>query len=87
MAPPRLHLDADTSIKALYTALVARGHDVTRTPTAWMPREACDTDLDAGIEQQGQCDAAIAMLGEVWRTGVALTQGGCRFRRREDDNS
>jgi hypothetical protein len=30
---PRLHLDADTSIKALHTALLRRGHDVTRTPS------------------------------------------------------
>jgi len=29
----KLHLDADTSIKALHSALLARGHDVTRTPT------------------------------------------------------
>jgi hypothetical protein len=35
-------LDADTSIKALYTALIARGHDVTRTPNAWMPEHASD---------------------------------------------
>jgi uncharacterized protein (DUF433 family) len=29
MTSPRLPLDADTSIKALHSALVARGHDVT----------------------------------------------------------
>lgn len=34
-----LHLDANTSIKALHQALVSRGQDVTRTPTDWMPRE------------------------------------------------
>lgn len=33
MSKLRLHLDADTSIKALHTALVSCGHDVTRTPT------------------------------------------------------
>lgn len=37
-----LHLDADTSCKALQTALVARGHDVTRTPNEWMARDASD---------------------------------------------
>ncbi|MEM6839227.1 MAG: DUF5615 family PIN-like protein [Cyanobacteria bacterium P01_C01_bin.120] len=42
MPKPKLHLDADTSIKALYTALIARGHDVTRTPNAWMPENASD---------------------------------------------
>jgi hypothetical protein len=31
MAKPRLHLDADASRKDLHNALVAKGHDVTRT--------------------------------------------------------
>ena len=44
MDPPRLHLDADTSMKALHTALVTRGHDVTRTPNVWITREASDTE-------------------------------------------
>jgi len=39
---PRLHLDADTSIKALHSALLARDHDVTRTPTDWLPLDAAD---------------------------------------------
>lgn len=39
---PRLHLDADTSIKSLYEALQLRGHDVTRTPNDWMPKDAND---------------------------------------------
>jgi hypothetical protein len=42
MPDPRLHLDADTSRKALYAALRQRGHDVTRTPTDWMPLDASD---------------------------------------------
>jgi hypothetical protein len=42
MSEPRLHLDADTSIKALHAALLARGHDVTRTPNDWMPSDASD---------------------------------------------
>lgn len=42
MARPRLHLDADASRQALSAALVARGHDVTRTPTGWMPLDASD---------------------------------------------
>lgn len=37
-----MHLDADTSIKALNLALVSRGYDVTRTPTDWMPLDASD---------------------------------------------
>ncbi|HLO48426.1 MAG TPA: DUF5615 family PIN-like protein [Kamptonema sp.] len=42
MSKPLLHLDADTSIKALHAALVSRNHDVTRTPTEWMPLNASD---------------------------------------------
>ena len=39
---PRLHLDADASPKALLRALTTHGHDVTRTPNEWMPRDASD---------------------------------------------
>jgi hypothetical protein len=52
MAPPRLHLDADTSLRALQTALVARGHDVTRTPDAWIRRDASDTEQLLGATAQ-----------------------------------
>lgn len=51
----RLHLDADTSIKALHTALVFRGHDVTRTPTKWMPLDASDEAQLLGATAQGRC--------------------------------
>lgn len=40
--PPRLHLDADTSIKELYRVLRERGFDVTRTPNDWLPEDASD---------------------------------------------
>lgn len=52
---PRLHLDADTSIRALQQALVARGHDVTRTPTTWMPLDAPDIEQLLGATAQGRC--------------------------------
>jgi hypothetical protein len=42
MANPRLHLDADTSMRALQKTLQQRGHDVTRTPNAWMSLDASD---------------------------------------------
>ncbi len=42
MAKLKLHLDADTSKKSLYKALIGQGHDVTRTPNSWMPLEARD---------------------------------------------
>ena len=54
MAPPQLHLDADTSMQALHTALVTRGHDVTRTPTAWIARDASDTEQLLGATAQGR---------------------------------
>ena len=42
MAKPRLHLDADTSRKDLHSALVSRGHDVTRTPATGITLDASD---------------------------------------------
>ena len=54
MPPPRLHLDADASLKALHAALVARGHDVTRTLNVWMPREAPDAAQLLGATVQGR---------------------------------
>ncbi|MBI5965583.1 MAG: DUF5615 family PIN-like protein [Chloroflexi bacterium] len=49
-----LHLDADTSSKALYNALLARGYDVTRTPTEWMPLDASDESQLLGATAQGR---------------------------------
>lgn len=49
-----LHLDADTSSKALYNALIERGHDVTRTPTEWMPLDASDEQQLLGATAQGR---------------------------------
>ena len=49
-----LHLDADTSSKALYNALLERGHDVTRTPTEWMPFDASDEGQLLGATAQGR---------------------------------
>jgi len=55
MPKPRLHLDADTSGKALHEALVERGHAVTRTPTQWMPRDASDERQLLGATAHGGC--------------------------------
>jgi hypothetical protein len=41
-------------MKALHTALVTRGHDVTRTPLAWMARDASDTAQLLGATAQGR---------------------------------
>ena len=55
MTEPRLHLDADASVKALHKALIERGHDVTRTPTEWMPLDASDETQLLGATAQGRC--------------------------------
>ena len=55
MAKPRLHLDADTSKKSLHQALLARGHDVTRTPNEWMPLDAADETQWLGATRQQRC--------------------------------
>ena len=52
---PRLHLDADASIKALERALRSRGHDVTRTPVDWMPLDATDEEQLLGATAHGRC--------------------------------
>ena len=49
-----LHLDADASSKALYNALLERGHDVTRTPAEWMPLDASDEQQLLGATAQGR---------------------------------
>jgi hypothetical protein len=49
-----LHLDADASSKALYNALLERGHDVTRTPADWMPFDASDEQQLLGATAQGR---------------------------------
>lgn len=51
---PRLHLDADVSIKALHQVLLDRGHDVTRTPNDWMPGDAGDEEQLLGATAQGR---------------------------------
>jgi len=51
---PRLHLDADTSNKALQRALAARGYDITRTPNAWMPIDADDEMQLLGATAHGR---------------------------------
>lgn len=55
MPSPKLHLDADASIKALQTALIARGHDVTRTPNEWIAKDASDEEQLLQSTAQGRC--------------------------------
>ena len=54
-ARPRLHLDADASTRSLYRALRERGHDVTRTPSDWMPLDADDETQLLSASAQGRC--------------------------------
>ncbi len=55
MSRPRLHLDADASVKALYSALVERGHDVTRTSNEWMALDASNETQLLQTTAQGRC--------------------------------
>ena len=55
MPEPRLHLDADTSSKTLCKALLDREHDLTRTPNAWMRRDASDERQLLGATAHGRC--------------------------------
>ena len=55
MAKLRLHLDADTSIRALHQALLGRGHDVTRTPAEWIALDAGDEEQLLGATLHGRC--------------------------------
>lgn len=55
MGDLKLHLDADASMRSLARALSERGHDVTRTPTDWMPLDASDEMQLLGATAQGRC--------------------------------
>ena len=55
MSKPRLHLDADTSMRALLAALVERGHDVTRTPSDWIAPDATDEAQLLAATAHGRC--------------------------------
>jgi len=55
MAPPKLHLDADASIRALHKALLARGRDVTRTPAEWIALHATGEEQLLASTAQGRC--------------------------------
>ncbi|MBW4561851.1 MAG: DUF5615 family PIN-like protein [Mojavia pulchra JT2-VF2] len=55
MVKLKLHLDADTSNKSLHSALVSKGHDVTRTPNDWMPLDASDETQLLRATAQGRC--------------------------------
>lgn len=55
MARVRLHLDADASSRSLHAALLARGHDVTRTPDDWIALDATDEEQLLLATAQGRC--------------------------------
>lgn len=55
MPKPNLHLDADTSSKSLYKAMLERGQDLTRTPNSWMRRDVSDKHQLLGATAHGRC--------------------------------
>ncbi len=85
MSKLRLHLDADTSIKALHTTLVSRSYDVTRTPNNWMPLDASDEAQLSEATTQGRCiftfnirDFIVGMsrLMHITRNGIRKSTNG-----------
>ena len=79
MARSRLHLDADSSMRALHAALTSRGHDVTRTPNGWMPLDAMDVEQLLGSTAQGRLlftfnipDFQVLVRGYPAHAGVIL---------------
>lgn len=79
MSRTRLHLDADTSTQALLSALVARGHDVTRTPNDWIPPDASDEAQLLAATTQGRCvftfnvrDFVALARTYPWHGGIIL---------------
>jgi hypothetical protein len=55
MSKPRLHLDADVSLRILQRVLLERGHDVTRTPCEWMALDASDEQQLLQATARGRC--------------------------------
>ncbi len=59
MTKVKLHLDADISLVSLWKALNDKGHDVTRTPCVWMPRDADDKTQLLEATARGRCIATF----------------------------
>lgn len=55
MSRLRLHLDADISMRALQAALIARGHDVSRTPNEWVAEDTSDEMQLLAATVHGRC--------------------------------
>ncbi len=75
----RLHLDADTSMKLLWRALLDRGHDVTRTPNDWVAAGASDAEQLLAATAQGRClftfnvrDFVVLAAGYPHHGGIVL---------------
>jgi hypothetical protein len=49
-------------MKALHAALTSRGHDVTRTPNAWMSLDAMDVEQLLGSTAQGRIPFTVNIL-------------------------
>jgi len=74
MSKPRLHLDADASMRALHGALVARGHDVTRTPNEWIARDAGDDQqLLASTAQGAACSPSTPAISQSSPGAIRIT--------------
>ena len=76
MSRPRLHLDADVPVQALQEALLARGHDVSRTPNEWMPADASDEAQLLGATAQGRCILTFNVRDDMVLAGRYPRHGG-----------
>lgn len=76
MPESRLHLDADASSNRLHAALLARGHDVTRTPCPWMAVDASDEAQLLGATAQGRCIFTFNIRDFVVLAQMYPAQGG-----------
>lgn len=76
MAKLKLHLDADTSKKALHKALIDKGHDVTRTPNSWMPLDASDEVQLSQATAQGRAIFTFNVKDFITLDKKQLQHGG-----------
>ncbi len=84
MRRPRLHLDADTSYRVLQQTLSQRGHDVTRTPNAWMPSNATDEQQLLGATAQGRCIFTFNIRDFMQLARIYPAHGGIILAQQQD---
>ena len=86
MSKPRLHLDADVSLRILQRVLLERGHDVTRTPCEWMALDASDEQQLLQATARGRCVVTFN-IGDFMRLAQRYpAHGGIILAHQQDWN-